>query len=112
MDFLDDNNESNSSIAKQSLEFTESFEYSSLSQDSILNAQQNKIDEIVDEKKLSELLNHINYGTILAYLDKFGKHLTIKELNYQQLEVDLVNSETSEIKLLKINLLQNLYLIN
>ena len=59
---------------------------------------------------LVELWADINYGIILAFLDKFATHLSLKDLTFKNLESYLSNTRTLNRKLidLHLKLLKNL----
>ena len=67
------------------------------------------------EKDINKLLNNVNYATLLAFIDKFGPHLSIKEITlFKNLELNIVNKKTGKFFLLLLLLLngqikQNLF---
>lgn len=70
-----------------------------------------------NEKNLDQLLNDINYGVILSYFDKFGKHLSKRVFIFTEFEANISNSaKTSKFsfKLTKIKnkFLNFLFLVN
>lgn len=65
-----------------------------------------KREDLTDER----LLNDINYGIILAYMEKFTKHLSIKEYTYKTFDAHLLEAKQMPRKLLdfQLNLIKNL----
>lgn len=61
----------------------------------MINKDQIKIQTETSEG-VHKLLNNINYGVILAYLDKFLSYLSIKEFNFDYFESDLINSNSGK----------------
>lgn len=48
------------------------------------------------------LLNNINYGVILSFVEKFGKILTLKEFIFDNFEYSIVNQNQSKEKINKL----------
>lgn len=46
------------------------------------------------EANLSKLHNDINYGVILAFIEKFGANLYFKEINFNTFESYFINTKT------------------
>jgi hypothetical protein len=51
-------------------------------------------DREVNESNLQKLHNDINYGIVLAFVDKFGQHFSFKEILFDQFETGLINIRT------------------
>lgn len=59
--------------------------------------QQKAVDDA--NAALDKLLNSVDYGIVLAFLDKFATHLGIKEYTFKNFESNLINSKTGLIHL-------------
>jgi hypothetical protein len=61
----------------------------------------NEVKEEINQQETTELLdkllNNVNYGVILAFLDKFSSYLTIKEYKFKELESSLINTKISKL---------------
>jgi hypothetical protein len=63
-----------------------------------------------DEKSLDALYANVNYAVVLAFLDKFGAHLQLKEFTFKNLECQLLNAKSISRKFFDfhLNLLKRL----
>ena len=59
--------------------------------------QQQAVDDA--NAAVEKLLNSVDYGIVLAFLDKFATHLGIKEYTFKSFESNLVNAKTGLIHL-------------
>jgi hypothetical protein len=59
--------------------------------------QQKAVDDA--NAALDKLLNSVDYGIVLAFLDKFATHLGIKEYTFKNFESNLINAKTGLIHL-------------
>ena len=57
--------------------------------------QQKAVDDA--DAALDKLLNNVDYGVVLAFLDKFATHLGIKEYTFKNFESSLINAKTGLI---------------
>lgn len=65
------------------------------------NNQDEKYDDTeINAKNVEILHNDINYGIVLAFIDKFGKHFSFKEIKFDQFESSLINIRSRKFHLL------------
>ncbi len=61
------------------------------------------VDKAQVEKDTETLLNDINYGTILAYIDKFGQYFNFKEMAlFKNFESSLTNKKICKLFKMKL----------
>ena len=65
-------------------------------------------DEVLNDEEIdndiNKLLNNVNYATLLAFIDKFGPHLSIKEITlFKNLELNIVNKKAGKFLLMLLN---------
>ncbi|RNA24260.1 remodeling and spacing factor 1-like [Brachionus plicatilis] len=67
-------------------------------------------DSEINAKNLEILHSDINYGIVLAFIDKFGKHFSFKEIKFDQFEQNIINirSLNKNLSDIFLNLLRNL----
>lgn len=63
----------------------------------IENFQEQKCDDtIINSKNIEILHSDINYGIVLAFIDKFGKHFSFKEIKFDQFDSSIINFRICE----------------
>lgn len=65
----------------------------------------NNSNEKESNENLLKLLNNINYAIILAFLEKFGNYLTLKDYPFKSFESHLLNNKTCNLKIKIISIL-------
>lgn len=86
------NKEETSTQLDESSQISQENESKEEQKDAVEENQEEKFDDTeINAKNLEILHNDINYGIVLAFIEKFGKHFSFKEIKFEDFEKSLIS---------------------